>query len=375
MQYLRSGVFSLRFLAFLAVVLAGGSGCGWIADTDRIVVAKIGDKNITRGTMQRYIYDMPDDKRPIIRTRQDYVRVLKQYIDKEIKIPLGIELAAKGEIKIDRDAVREEFFKTAGDKEETYRHMWSIPVPKPGEESQLMQIYNLTAQEIQSVKDMIEQETDVMMEKLQGDQAVSYLAQKAFLAKELVLDEADLKAEYEVNKESFKSFESLTILGIQFPTAQPGSSAEASKVRERLNAGESFDDILNEYLLKDIRYGIESQIENNPSLERFKGFWQEASGAAVGDVLGPTYMPDYGRVGKDANGQPVQETVPECWIVFKVLEAKPATILTFEEARGFVSAPVAFAEMLNKLWEEKGAEIFEDKIPEPSGGDKDIFAS
>ncbi len=375
MQYLRSSVFSLRGLALLAIVVAGSSGCGWIADTDRIVVAKIGDKNITRGTLQNYIFDMPDDKRPIIRTRQDYVRVLKQYIDKEIKIPLGIELAAKGEIKIDRDAVREEYFKSAGDKEETYRHMWAIPVPKPGEESQLMQIYNLTAQEIQQVKDMIEQETDVMLEKLQGDEAVSYLAQKAFLAKELVLDEADLKMEYEVNKENFKSFESLTILGIQFPTAQPGSSAEASKVRERLNAGEAFDDILNEYLARDIRFGIESVIENNPSLERFKGFWQEASGAAVGDVLGPTYMPDYGRVGKDANGQAVQETVPECWIVFKVLEAKPAEILPFEQARPYVSGPVAFVAMMDKLWEEKGAEIFEDKIPEPRGGDKDIFAN
>lgn len=153
------------------------------------------------------------------------------------------------------------------------------------------------------------------------------------------------------------------------------SSAEASKVRERLNAGETFENILNEYLAKDIRYGIESVIENNPSLERFKGFWQEASGAAMGDVLGPTYMPDYGRVGKDANGQAVQETVPECWIVFKVLEAKPAEVLPFEQARPYVSGPVAFTAMMDKLWEEKGAEIFEDKIPEPRGGDKDIFAN
>jgi hypothetical protein len=375
MQYFRSGVIALRGLALLGLVMAGSSGCGWIADTDRIVIAKIGDKNITRGTLSALIYDMPDDKRPIIRTLQDYLRVLNQYIDKEIKIPLGQELAAKGEIKIDRDAVREEFFKSAGDKEETYRHMWTIPVPKPGEESQLMQIYNLSAQEIQSVKDIIEQETDVMLEKIQGDQAVTYLAQKAFLAKELVLDENDLRAEYEVNKENFKSFESLTILGLQFPTAQPGASAEASKVRERLNAGEAFDDILNEFLAKDIRYGIESVIENNPALERFKGFWQEASGAQVGDVLGPTYMPDYNRVKSDANGQPVQETVPECWIVFKVLEAKPAEILPFEQARPYVSGPVAFAAMMEKLRDEKGVEIYEDKIPEPRGGNKDIFAN
>jgi hypothetical protein len=251
--------------------------------------------------------------------------------------------------------------------------MWSIPIPKPGEESELMKVYNLSAQEFKSMKDIIEQETDQVVETMQGEEAVAYRAAKAFQAKELVLDEEALKMEYELNKENFRSLESMTILGLQFPTAQPGSSAEASKVRERLNAGEKFDDILNEYLQKDIRYGIESTIENNPNLERFKGFWLQASGAAVGDVLGPTYMPDYGRVRKDPNGNPVQETVPECWIVFKVLEVKPAQVLSFEEARPYVAVPVAYVAMMEKLREEHGVEIYDDKLKDPDGADKDIF--
>jgi hypothetical protein len=223
------------------------------------------------------------------------------------------------------------------------------------------------------MKNIIEQETDLIVEKLQGDQAVALLARRAFEAKELVLDEEALRMEYELSKDNFKTFESLTILGLQFPMAAPNAAGEASKVRERLNNGEKFDDILNEFLQKDMRYGIESSIENNPALERFRGFWQEASGAAVGDVLGPTYMPDYARVRTDATGRQVQETVPECWIVFKVIEAKPAETLPFEQAKSAVAGPVAFAAMMEKLREEHGVEIYENKLRDPAGGDVDFF--
>lgn len=375
MQGIHRGAPALRGITLFVATVIGASGCGLIADQGRIVVATLDGKNITRDTLDNLIYDMPDDERPHIRSRQDYLRVLNQYIDKQIKIPLGQELADKGEIKIDREAAREQFFKSSGDKEEQYRHMWAIPVPKEGEEEALMKEYNITARDIQAIKDIIEQGTDQIVEKLQGEEAVNYLAAKDFKDKKLILDEEQLKTEYELTKENFKTLETLTILGIQFPTAMPGASEEASKVRQRLNNGENFDTILNEYLQKDIRFGIESVIENNPSLERFKGFWLQASGAAVGDVLGPTYMPDYSRMKKDASGQAIQETVPECWIVFKVLEAKPAEIMPFEQAKPYVAGPVAYAQEMEKLREEHGVKIFEDKLRDPSTGARDIFAS
>lgn len=369
----RRGATVIPGFALLLPILLGAAGCGLIADQSRIVVAKLDGKDITRGMLDDLIYDMDDKERPNIRTRQDYLRVLNQYIDQEIKIPLGHEMAAKGEIKIDRDAAREQFFKSSGDEEEQNRMMWNMPIPEPGKEDEMMKVYNLTSQDITAMKNIIEQETDLIVEKLQGDQAVALLAAKAFQSKELVLDEEALKMEYELTKESFKSYESMTILGLQFPAADPDASLEASKVRERLNNGEKFDDILNEYLQKDMRYGIESSIENNPSLERFQGFWQQASGAVVGDIVGPTYMPDYGRVRTDATGRQVQETVPECWIVFKVLEAKPAEILPYEKVKPLVAAPVAFAAMMEKLREEHGVEIYEDKLRNPTGGDVDFF--
>jgi len=371
-QFLRGSIAYWGFALLLPAMLSV-AGCGLIADQSRIVVAKLDGKNITRGMLDDLIYDMDDTERPNIRTRQDYLRVLNQYIDQEIKIPLGHELAAKGEIKIDREAAREQFFKSSGEEEEQNRLMWNMPIPEAGQEDELMKVYNLTADDIRAMKNIIEQETDLIVEKLQADQAVALLARRAFEAKELVLDEEALRMEYELSKDNFKTLESLTILGLQFPMAEPNAAAEASKVRERLNNGENFDDILNEYLQKDMRYGIESSIENNPALERFRGFWQEASGAAVGDVLGPTYMPDYARVRTDATGRQVQETVPECWIVFKVLEAKPAEIVPFEQAKNAVAGPVAFAAMMEKLREEHGVEIYEDKLRDPAGGDVDFF--
>jgi hypothetical protein len=373
MYQVRRGALVLQGIALLLPVMLWAAGCGLIADERRIVVAKLDGKNITRGMLDELIWDMPDKSRPKIRTRQDYLRVLNQYIDEQIKIPLGQEMAAKGEINVDRDAAREQFFKSSGDEEDQNRLMWNMPIPEPGQEDELMKVYGLRADDIRAMKNIIEQETDLIVEKLQGDQAVTLLSKRAFEAKELVLDEEALRMEYELSKENFKTFESLTILGLQFPTADPNSSAEASKVRERLNNGESFDDILNEYLRKDMRYGIESFIENNPSLERFRGFWQEASGAAVGDVLGPTFMPDYGRVRTNANGQQVQETVPESWIVFKVIEAKPEEIVPYEKAKNMVAGPVAFVAMLEKLREQHGVEIYEDKLRDPGGSDVDYF--
>ena len=359
--------------ALLSAVAFSGLHCGLLADTDRYVVAKLDGKNITRRDLLDVIYDLPDDKRPIIRSRKDYLRVLNQYIDQEIKIPLGQTLADDGEITIDRDVAREQFFKSSGDQEEQNRHMWAIPVPKPGEETELMRIYNLQAVDIQRQKDIIEQETDKIVEQQQGDEAVRYLAMKAYQAGELTLDPESLQLEYELNKDNFKTFEGITFRGLQFPASNPQANEEAAKVRTRLNNGENFDTILDEYLQRDIRFGIESDIENNPSLERFRLFWEQASGTKVGDIVGPVYMPEYARTRTGENGQAIQEVVPASFLVFKVIEYRPARPLTFDEAVPYLAGPIAFAQMMEKLRDDHGVEIYEDKLPEARGGDRDIF--
>lgn len=359
--------------AVLGLAAFNGLGCGLIADTDRIVVAKLDGKNITRRDLLDLIYDMPDNKRPIVRSANDYLRVLNQHIDQEIKTPLGQSMAAEGTIVIDREVAREQFFQSSGDEEEQYRHMWAVPVPKPGEESELMQVYNLKAADIQAFKNIIEQETDRIMDKLQGEEAVRYLAMKAYQAGELPLDPEALKLEYELNQSNLQTYEAITFLGLQFPASAPESNSEAANVRTRINNGEDFDAILSEYLQKDMRYGVESDIENNPSLERFRLFWEQASGSQVGDIVGPVYMPEYARGRQDQSGQVVQEIVPASFLVFKVLEHRPARALSFEEATPYLSGPIAYAEMMERLREEHGVEIYKDKLPETDGGNQDIF--
>lgn len=373
MREVRRKSFLALVLATIGVLPFTGAGCGMIADTDRIVVAKLDGKTITRRILLDYIYDMKNEERPIIRSRGDYLRVLNQYIDRKIKIPLGQQMADDGKLTIDREAARERFFSKSGDNEEQYRHMWSVPVPKPGEETELMKVYNLQAVDIQAMKNIIEQETDRVVEEMQAEQAVQQLAVEALKSGEITLDAEALKLEYEVNKDQLKTFESISFVGLQFPVSDPQANAEAVKVRQRLDAGEDFDVVLNEYITRNPHFGIRSEIENNPSLTRFQLFWDQVSGAKQGDILGPLYMPESARVRQDATGQTVQEVVPATYLVFEIEQHNPGRTLTLEEATPMLAGPIAYAAMMKRLREQHGVEVFEDKLPDVRGGDQDLF--
>ena len=121
--------FHFLYMPVIAVFFLLFAGCGQITDKDRIKVAKIGDKYITRGEIFRIIRDMPDTQRPMIRNRSDLLRVLNQYIDSRIKLPLGQHLAEEGKIEVPREVARETFFQESGDEAEILRHSWNMEVP------------------------------------------------------------------------------------------------------------------------------------------------------------------------------------------------------------------------------------------------------
>ena len=83
------GLRPFRLACLLALALA--MGCGMIADKDRIKVAKINDRYITRGDLYKVIREMPDAERDI-RTKGDMLRVLNRHIDELIKLPLSQEV-------------------------------------------------------------------------------------------------------------------------------------------------------------------------------------------------------------------------------------------------------------------------------------------
>jgi hypothetical protein len=137
-----------------------------------------------------------------------------------------------------------------------------------------------------------------------------------------------------------------------------------------MDAGESFDSLVEEYAAKgkedQVEYVIQSDIENNPALTRFRGFWSAASGAQTGDVVGPVYLPAYQQVVEMSDGAPRVTDMPEAYLVFKVLEHTPESVLGLEEARPQIVLPLITAKMMHALREEKGVEVYEDKLPDPS---------
>ena len=188
----------------IAVLLCGAPGCGWYRDTDRDVVAVVDGEKITRGRLDSILYGMhePRTRDRLIASRQDYLDVIDQYIELAITIPLGKKLHEEGKIDIPRELAREEYFRSIKNEEEqkAVRAIWTLPALEKGKESELVMGHELTADSIRFQKNVIEQSTDIALDKMLGHEAVAFLAMEAYKSGDLKLDEAVVRQEYEVTK-------------------------------------------------------------------------------------------------------------------------------------------------------------------------------
>lgn len=340
-------------------------GCGEIANKDRIVIARIGSENITRGDLFKVIREMDDTERPHIRSQRDFLRVLNQYIDDKIKLPLGKEMVEQGIISLPRELAREEFFRQSGDDAQQHRTIWELELPESGEATPLMEVYNLTPATVRAAKEIIEQETDRIMEKLLGEQAVMHLAVTAYNEGSIILDQEDLEREYRFQGDNLMSFEKLVFRAIRFPASAPGALEEAGRVRQQLDDGDDFDELFEAFFRRNRVFVIESEIENNPAIQRFRGFWQAASGAETGDIIGPIYMPQSRQERIDETGRATMQEVPDYYMVLKIIEHEPEQAMSIEEAMPLIAPQLLMAEQMRRLREQHNVEIFEDRLPDP----------
>lgn len=340
-----------------------------MTDKDRIRVAKVGDKYITRGDLFKIIRDLPDKARPLIRNKSDLVRILNQQIDSRIKLPLGRQMAKEGKVSVDRETAREMFFRESGDEEEEYRNMWAMEVPPPGVITPLMEVYGLTPELLQFNKDMVEEGTDRMIAKLQGEQALEVLAVDALKEGLIELDEEETEREYGFMKEQFVVPEYLEFKGIRLDESDEAGS-QASRLRERIQAGENFDSLLEEFTRKgaedNTQYVIEAGIVNDPRKSHLRAFWEAASGAEVGDIIGPVFLRASQQRSQDASGRIIVTEQPPYYLLCQVTVSQPQSLLPYEQARPQVVMPLIKAKMMHRLREEHGVEIYEDKLPDPS---------
>ncbi len=368
-------------LLFSALIATGLTvGCGNIADKNRIRIAKVDEEYITRGDLFELLRNMDDDKRPIIRNRNDFLRVINDHIDKQLKLPLGQQLHEDGKIDVPLDRAREKFFADSGENEEQFRMIYTIEVPESGETTPLMKVYNLTPSTIKGMKGIIEAQAKRVQREMLGDEAVAYLAVEAFKNGEIQISPELLKQEYDFKKDAFQQKERLSFRAIRFPMRLQNALEQAAATRKRIDAGESFEDLVNEFLKANTNplarpkaerpSVIESDIEHDPNLPRFRSFWETASGANENDIIGPIYLPAHQQIIQNAQGKQMAVTTPDSWLVLKVLKHFPERVMTLEEAKPRLIPPLLLAAQMKRLREEHGVEIYKNKLPDPQEADQ-----
>jgi hypothetical protein len=339
------------------VLLVIASGCGMIADKDRIRIAKVNDDYITRGDLYRVLREMPDDERPAIRNKGDLLRALNTYIDEQVKaplVPVVEQQLGQGKELVPRQAAAQRFF--AEHPDDNFEVIYQIQDPAA---------VDMTQAELDFKKQEIELRIDRVLDKLKADAAVMYTALNAYKNKELVIEDREFEQEYGFRKDTLKTLEWMKFRAIRFPEFEPDSERGAADVRRRLDAGETFDAVFNEMAAKKPSSVIESEIENNPGLERFRGFWMSASGAEKGAVLGPLFLPEY-QVMAEVQGRRASRNMPAAYLAIEVLDHKPERTLTLDEAKPKLAPTILVSKMMQRFREQNGVEIYEDKLPDPS---------
>lgn len=350
----------MRLIKWAGVaILAVTIGCGIVGDKDRIRVAKYDDKYITRGDLFRILRELPDEERPDIRNKGDLLRVLNNYIDDQIKGPISDEVSAQYDaqkkVLVPRELAMQKFFEMYKDYD--YQTVYQIKDPAA---------IDMSPAQHEAVKTELDLRIDKLHNKLKGDRAIEARAIEDFNAQKFEISQTQYEREYKLRKDELKKLEWMKFRAIRFMADFPGSEAEAAAVRKRLDSGESFDSLVDDYLARNSAYVIESEIENNPLLEKFRGFWLNASECQKGDIIGPVYLPQYQIMAMDAQGRPSVQNMPDAYLVLQVLEHKPETILTLDESKRLLLPHILVSRFMEKLRSDHGVEVYENKLPDPA---------
>mgnify|MGYP001602387352 FL=1 len=351
----KRSLYSCAALAFqCAFLILVVSRCGWIADSDRIVVAKADGKAIRRGDLMRIIRDMPDEERPLIQNKGDLLRALNRHIDDTIKQKLGDELSTAGKISVPREVARESYFQ----KHPENRKVFEIQDPSA---------LDMTDSQVRALRDGVEFEIDDEEKKLLREKALIYAVQEAVNNGALTVTPEELQREYDLRAAELMTFETLDFVAIRFPADDPKSTAAAARVMDQVRHGTAFEEIANAFETQNPGMVIRPVFENNPASERFRIFWEQASGHTAGDAF-MAKLPAYEQVKPGANGQPAQSVqMPAAQLVVKVVENRPPRKKTFEESRNDLATPLLISKMMRDLRTQHGVEVYDGKVPNPAG--------
>lgn len=340
--------------AILCALFLGG--CGYIADKDRIVIARFGGEPITRGDFKDYLSELPDEERPLIQTLNDALDALNFWINDRIKADLAKTLSAEGKIQVSRDVAREQYFQ----KHPEFRNAYELADPTP---------LGISQGELAAIQYEIEAGTDEEVERLLREEALRYTIQQAAQNRTISIAPDEIRREYESRKNDFVRYEFIEFFGLQFPIEMPQWAALSGEARRRVDSGESFNDVVSSFVSRDPGFGLpRSGLQNDPGADRFKSFWATVHGAQKGQIVGPVLLPAHDEyVADPQTGQPVKRTRPAAQVLIEILNSEPERLKTLDEAVNEVASTLATQKVIAQLRAERGIEVYPDKMENPGG--------
>ena len=334
-------------LAVLSLVFL--ASCGKLIDLETTRVAKINEEYITRGDLSKVIRDAADDEKPQISNKGDLLRVLEKHIDQKVKAILAADLEEQGKLSVPREMAQAQYDAMNPDK----ANFVNIKNPES---------VGFTQSEINYALQQREFAIDKLHEQFKAEAAVGFRIQQGIQEGTLTVSDEEYEREYRIREGELIKFESIDFIAISIPAATYNSETEAANLRRRLDSGTDFNTLLEEYDKKKPGSVFESSIENNPSSERFRGFWDSISGCKKGDILGPVFLPSsevLNEQGQSVGGMAAAR------IIFQVLEYYPVTPKTLEEAKPDMAPSILYGKMMKILRVENGVEVYKDDLPDP----------
>lgn len=356
-QKVSAVVMLTSYLRSVCVVMMAGAfaGCGLLVDPDQIVVARADGEAITRAALREALRVMPDDERPNITNRGDLERYLRDYVDKQLRDSLRLEMSEE-ELGVPEAAAAERFFAEHPDQ----RMLMTMTDPTP---------LGISETELESLKRDVEYQIGRVHDAMLREAALQKFAGDSVQEGLITVSEEELRREYEVQKNNLQSLEFIEFVGLRFPAANSSAISAASEIRRQIDAGASFDAIVDQINQRNPEFVFASRFENNPSSASFQTFWSTASGAEVGQIIGPVFIPAYSLVNSE--GKSVE--MPDAYLVLRVEEHEPMKPLAFEDALPYLAQIISVRKAAELLREQHGVEFYYEDLWDPgAGGNQDL---
>ena len=312
------GQTQFKLLQRAAVILLLGTAltaCGWIVDEDRIKIAQIGDEALTRGDLSDYIQGLPIEQSYQTKSKQGKLRVLEQMIVER----LMLMEADKRDIQVTEDEVH---------KEMERRGLGSMD-PE-------------TLEEYGTGAEGYHEHEHGMEEQIEREIRIGRL-QMQVIAPSLNVTDEEVRQFYEENKEKYVMAD---LARIRFLTCS--TIEEAQKIIDRVNAGESFEDI-------------------------FKKIFKETEGQGGQEWPPNVYMPIAG-MGPAELREALKEAQPSDLIgpvkredgydVVQLIGRQPPQMELLRRDLIRKKTAEAYQQFIDQLKEDYQVQLFEDKLPE-----------